>query len=434
MPDSSFSSSKIQLNSPILPGLTFIILILVIFDGYRGWLILFVSLGGVWILATIWAYALSRGLQIRREMRLGWAQVGDRLEERFTLINGSHFPAPWVEVIGQTNLPDYWANQVRDVKRKGKTRWQIRGICSRRGLYILGPTTIRTNDPFGFYSVTLINQAKITLVVTPPVVPLPTIQVSPGGRAGDGILRVKALDQDINSSGVRPYVSGDSKRKIHWPTTARKNEFYVREFERSPAGDWWIILDLEKGVQVGKGQNATHEHAIILGASLTDYGMRTGRSIGMAMHGESLIWHRSHLSDQHKWDIFRSLALVETGEVPLGELLELIRPSVNKKSSLIIITPNVEGKWLTALSDLQRLGVVPTLLLFDVQSFGSKNTSANLVNDMLRMGINYQLISKEILDGRSPQNGDNSWDWRDGFEGSYLRAHKKENYSWQDIG
>ena len=47
---------------------------------------------------------LARGLQIQREVRLGWAQVGDRLEERFILINQGRLPALWVEVIGQTNV------------------------------------------------------------------------------------------------------------------------------------------------------------------------------------------------------------------------------------------------------------------------------------------------------------------------------------------
>jgi len=426
---------KIRLNTPILPVLTIIMFVLLMVDGYRGWVILLIALGGSWLLASFWAYALSRGLKIRREMRLGWAQVGDRLEERFTLINHSHVPALWVEVIGQTNMPDYWANQVRSVQRGSETRWQIRGECTRRGLYTLGPTTIETNDPFGIYTVTLQNPASTTLVVTPPVVPLPPIQVAPGGRAGEGVLRIKAWEHDVNSAGVREYKPGDSKRSIHWPTSARKNEFFVREFENSPAGDWWIVLDLDQKVQVGEGQNATQEHGIILGASLTDMGMRTGRSVGLAAHGDELVWHRPQMSDEYKWEILRSLALVEPGRVSLAELLELVRPAINRKSSLIIITPAVEGRWLPSLLALRRLGVVPTTLLFDTQSFGGSEAPTGLKNDLAELGIITQIIPRELLEGSGSQkDGIQDWGWRDSAAGGLTPSMSREEFSWRVIG
>jgi uncharacterized protein (DUF58 family) len=208
------------------------------------------------------------------------------------------------------------------------------------------------------------------------------------------------LEQDVNSESVREYVPGDSFRKIHWPTTARKNEIFVREFEHSPSGDWWVVLDLDQNVQVGEGVNATHEHAIILGASLTDLGMQTGRSIALAAHGKRLLWHRSGLSDEHKWNILRSLALVETGDVPLESLLEVVRPALNRKVSLIVITPAIKGEWLSSLLALRRLGVVPTVLLFDTQSFGGEQKPIRLVGDLQRQGIHFHLISKGLLDSQ----------------------------------
>ncbi len=435
MSDSPPPPPEIRLNTPILPIIIVILIILVIADGYRGWAILLIALGGVWLLSYFWARALATGLQIRREMRMGWAQVGDRLEERFTLINRARVPALWVEVIGQTNMPDYWANQVRSVKREAETRWQIRGVCTRRGLYILGPTTIKTNDPFSIYTVTLHNPVSSTLVVTPPVVPLPPIQVTPGGRAGEGLLRVKALERAVNTTGVREYMPGDSMRWIHWPTSARRNDFFVRVFERSPAGDWWIILDLDQDVQVGEGENSTQEHGIILAASLADLGMRTGRSVGLAAHGEDLVWHHPQMSDEHKWNILHSLALIEPGSASLTELLELIRPSATRNASLIIITPALSGKWLTALLALRRLGVIPTVLLFDTQSFGSAEDPSNLTTDLVAQGITHQIIPRELLEHSEVRTGqEKDWGWRDSPIGRVMPSLAREELSWRDLG
>lgn len=233
---------------------------------------------------------------------------------------------------------------------------------------------------------------------------------------------------------MREYNPGDSIRQIHWPTSARKNELFVREFERSPAGDWWIVLDLDQDVQVGEGQNATHEHGIILGASLTDLGMSSGRSVGLAAHGDEMVWHRSRLSDEHKWEILRSLALVEPGSVSLGELLELVRPSANRRSSLIVITPAVDGRWLPSLLALRRLGVVPTVLLFDTQSFGSTKGSSSLASDLAELGITTQIIPKELLErGEFQPRVHQDWGWRDSSVGRLALSPAREEFTWRNL-
>ena len=84
---------------------------------------LLVGLGGAWLLAYFWARSLARNLGLVREMRYGWAQVGDRLEERFTVINHSKFPATWVEVQDLSNLPGYRVSQATSVSGKSTSQW-----------------------------------------------------------------------------------------------------------------------------------------------------------------------------------------------------------------------------------------------------------------------------------------------------------------------
>ena len=56
---------------------------------------LLLTAGVVWLASFAWARSLARSLRLIREMRFGWAQVGDQLEERFTLINHGVYPAIW---------------------------------------------------------------------------------------------------------------------------------------------------------------------------------------------------------------------------------------------------------------------------------------------------------------------------------------------------
>jgi uncharacterized protein (DUF58 family) len=109
--------------------------------------------------------------------------------------------------------------------------------------------------------------ASLPLLILPPIVHLPHIEVASGGRSGEARPRANVMDQTVSAASVREYVSGDSLRWVHWRTTARLNDFYVRLFDSTPAGDWWILLDMDRDVQIGEGQNATDEHGVILRVS-----------------------------------------------------------------------------------------------------------------------------------------------------------------------
>src|SRR5215218_838444 len=100
----------IRLNARILPLIGVLAFGMQIIDPSRVWVILFIGIGGAWLACRWWARGLARSLQFARERRFGWAQVGDRLEERFTLTNQFMLPATWVTLHDHSTLPDHHAS------------------------------------------------------------------------------------------------------------------------------------------------------------------------------------------------------------------------------------------------------------------------------------------------------------------------------------
>jgi uncharacterized protein (DUF58 family) len=390
--------AKIQLNSRLVVILLGVLLLIQLIHPFKGWMVLLVGLGGAFYFSYLWARSLQEGLSIKREMRFGWSQVGDRLQERFTLINEGWAPAIWIGVMDLSDMPGYQVSTVTGVGGRSLKHWFKRGVCTRRGLYTLGPTSLQTGDPFGFFSVDLKYSTTSTMMVMPPIVPLPSIDVAPGGRIGEGRVIVSSLEQTTSVSSVREYMPGDHMRRIHWPTSARKGDFYVRTFDSTPSSDWWIYLDLNLEVQAGEAEAATEEHAIILAASLTDQGIRSGKAVGLVSHGDELIWLPPRLEEDQRWEILRALALIEPGKRNLADLLSATRSTVRQRSSLVIITPDVEGSWLDALVLLMRRGVVPTILLMDVPAFGGDRETSRLENTLLDLGVHHYRISPDLLD------------------------------------
>ncbi len=436
---------KIHINSYVLPALLLVFFVMQVIDSSRVWVALLVGLGGAYLLSLFWALSLAYGLKLKREIRFGWAQVGDRLEERFTLKNDARLPAIWAEIADQSDLPGYHANRVTGVDAHNENEWRTEAECQRRGLYTLGPTSLVTSDPFGMFSVRINDKASRVVMVMPPIVSLPKIEVAPGGRSGSGRPRPNAPERSVSVGGVREYAPGDSLHWVHWPTTARRNTYFVRLFDGTPTSDWRVLLDLDKLVQVGEGDyDTTEEHGVILAASLADRGLRLRRAVGLAVNSKQPVWLPPLQGENQRWDVLRALALVSPSNYSLGEYLRRISPDIHSHTSLIIITAAIQGDWLKNLMPLLWRGVIPTVLLFDPESFRrpvsekasepqrtSKAVSASMA-ELASLGVNSYIINRELLNQSEARPGhEGRWEWRVSPRGRAVATRRPSDLEWK---
>ena len=398
---SSFPATnvKIRLRSHLWPILAVLLLSLEFVWPSRAWVIMLFILGGAWLLATLWVRSLRRGLHFQREKRYGWARVGDRLQEQFSIRNTGWAPGLWLEMEDHSTLPGYSNSRVTGVKGKDITRWEVEKVCTHRGLYTLGPTDLHTSDPLFIYNVEIHLPEFDALLVLPPVLPLPTFQIAPGSQAGDGQhAQHSELEVTSDAETVREYMPGDPLKIIHWPTSARQERLYVRQFQHTPASDWWIFLDLEASSQAGAGENSTEEHGIILAASLANHGLRRGHAVGLVTCGKNLVWIPPRRDPSQLMEILRALAQAQTGDRSLSELLQISQSSLQRGISLILITPNIKVDWIHPLLRLAKTKITPTTFLFDPVSFGGKGNTHQALELLDHHGIAYNLIGRDLLD------------------------------------
>jgi uncharacterized protein (DUF58 family) len=434
-------TSRIRLSSILWPLLTLGAMVLQILDPSKVWRAMLVAFGGAWLVGWLWVWSLKRNLHLTREVRFTWAQVGDVLEEHFTLTNDGPIPATWLEMIDHSTLPDYAATRAVGVEGNDTNTWHTRGVCTRRGVYVLGGATLRSGDPLGVYSVEMHHPETTTLVVMPPVIPLPSIEIAPGGWVGDGRSRPHTDEQTVNASSVREYVHGDSLKMVHWHTTARRGKFYTRVMDGALASDWWIALDAEAAAQAGSGWESTLELGVILAASLADRGLRARHSVGLLASGESVthepqsIWIKPQSGEHHRLEIMRSLALIEAGSLSLAHLLERASPALNTRTSLIIITASTKRDWLSPLTRLRWKGVSPTVLLMDPSSFGARQNMDYLSAALANMGVPRFVLTRDLLlkSEINPNNRD-QWDWHISPTGKAISRRSPSDMEWRRLG
>lgn len=402
-PSNTFSqpTRSIRLRRRLLPIVVALLLMLQLLVPYRGWIVLLVGLGGVWLVGFLWARALASGLHVAREMRFSWKHVGDTLLERYTLTNNGWASAEWLELIDHSTV--FGSTVVTGVPGHSSLRRHKQAFCNRRGAFTLGPTTLRSGDPFGIYEIEVHDPSTASLMVMPAIIQLPSVEVAAGSRTGEGQPRQILLERTVSSARVTEYVPGDSLNWIHWPTSARLDSLYVRRFDSTPAADWWIVLDLDDAVQVGQEEDSTEEAAIVLAASLTDRALRERQPVGLAANGGK-IWLQPRADAAQRWEILLALTLASTSESTLGDMLRGMRHSVRDTSSLIIISSSTNGEWVGDLFPLLRRGAVPSVLLLDPISFGGSASSSRTVEALARAGIQHTIIHKELLEPTAPES------------------------------
>jgi uncharacterized protein (DUF58 family) len=387
-------STERHLNTWFLPVCVAVFAILYIWTGYRGWLAFLSGTGGVWLLATLWVYFLQRGLSIERKVHLAWATVGDSVPEELKLINRSHLPALWVEIVDEAETLETPVRLVSDVESQATHRRQLVHLFNRRGFYTLGPTRLRTGDPFGIYGLTLWDWHSSNILITPPQLPLTQLKLASGGWTSDQQRRSGILEREISDAGLRNYLPGDSLRRIHWRATAHSDSLIVKQLEATASEDWWIFVDLDATVQAGKGQDSTLELSVVLAASLVARGLKEHRRVGLAMVGPKLVWLGPRSGPQHQWAMMKALATAEVGDHSLAELMSL--KGIVQTATSIVITPTTHTSWIAAAARSRGSGL--TAILVDPIEFGGTANQNLLVKTLSHIGVPFAHIPRVLLE------------------------------------
>ena len=426
--------STVRLNAKMFPLIGALALVMQVVDPSRVWVILLIGFGGTWLICWWWAHGLARSLQFKREMRYGWAQVGDRLEERFTLTNQFILPATWVAVDDQSTLPDHHSSVATGVDGNSASQWKTLNRCTRRGVFRLGGTLLETGDPFGIYTLTLEDPTSSTLAVMPPIVPLPRFHILTSGWAGDGRTNPRSLEETINASHTREMRPGDPMKMIHWKTTARRNEFHVRQADGTHAGDWWILLDLHRESQVGASWDGTEEHGVILAASLIAQGLKEDHSVGLAVNGSEPSWHVPRRNEYQQRSLLKSLASASPSDMELKDYLRNMNKSFGNRCSLLIVTACSNVEWTQSLLPLMWRGILPTVFLFDVNTFDGQAETAKTSAVLGSLGVPCHVIPRELLDKPQARPGrEGEWEWRIFGTGKAILVNKPAD-DWRGIG
>jgi uncharacterized protein (DUF58 family) len=230
--------------------------------------------------------------------------------------------------------------QRRLLRRAGR-RLSVRYVLSRvpRGRYVFEEVRAELADPFGLERVTVALPAPGALLVYPRLVQLGRLFSESGARSHDGRRLLLRRHSGFELHSVREYEQGESLRRVHWRSTARRGQLMVKELEDSPRDEIAVLLDADAGAVVGESFDVQVRAA----GSILDAYVRRGRRAVLAVNSEQREVQHVHSPAADWRRALELLAAVEpTGQTPVARLLAQEDGPAARALELAIVTARLE--------------------------------------------------------------------------------------------
>ncbi len=354
---------------------------------------------GLMLGSYFWARQMARRVSGSRRLLSSALQVGDELEEQVSLRNTSGLPVLAAEFVDRSDLPGHSVAGVRAVAGDDHADWKAAVVCTRRGLFTLGPWELHLSDPFGIFEVEQVYPQRSEVLVYPPLAPLPPALLPRGRTRGDQRPLRRMLGADtVAAASARAYLPGDPLRFIHWPTTARKGALYTRIFDPEAISAVWLIADLYSGAHSGTGETATVEVMAVLLASLADQLLRARLAVGLLALGSrpQVLPPRNGLTALGP--LLRALAQIEA-DAPQALENTLLRAGemISQRSLYLLVTPDISPRWMPSLLGLANRpgGQSGQVALLDATPPDVKSAAPALADLLHRQGLPAEVVRRE---------------------------------------
>ena len=349
--------------------------------GFRPFYLLFYALTAGVGLGYLWAWLQLRGLDVRVDRLNLYPQVGQSLPFRVTVWETLGLPRVGLR-LQFTGEGVSTEETVINLTSGGTVTWAGELHPERRGPGTLGSVRAATSDFLGLVRLQRVLAEPHSVLILPRTVALPPGVPAQYRGLIEGSEFSRRARESVSVAKVREYVSGDSLRYVHWPSTARLGQLMTKEFDSGgEEEDVWMFLDMQADRHAGTGNLGTEEVSVVIAASLAQTLMESGKAVGLVAEGE--VRHHVIPSREggHLLNMMKTLAVVRAqGAIPLPELIAQESARLEQGTNVVLIAP-WPGQGLSGIpAHLGRRAVDVLPVLLDAASFG-QHQDARWVRD-----------------------------------------------------
>ena len=342
--------------------------------------------------AALWVRFLQKPMRLNRVLAEGEHLAGDDIPVRLEMDVEGRMPSGALVV--RERMARLGEIETVLVNRRGRLRGSYRIEGVPRGRYAVEAVDAILEDPFGLEHVEIKLPAGESLLVYPRLVELDGLFSDSGARALEGrrLLLRRPTGFDLHS--VREYAQGESLRRVHWPSTAKRGQLMVKELEDAPRDETAVLLDADAAAVAGVAPDSSFELQVRAAGSILRSHASRGRRAALIINSASRAYQRVHSFDGDWLRAYELLAGVEPdGPTPVAGLLADEAGPAGRALELTVVTASLSPRLVDRLLQRMMNRHTATLVYVDRGSFAESRSlqldpaDAGLVLRLERGGV-----------------------------------------------
>jgi uncharacterized protein (DUF58 family) len=318
--------------------------------------------------AALWVRFFHRPMSLRRVLTRSEHLAGDDVPIHLELdVDG---PVPAGSLVVRERIARLGERETALDRHAGRLVGTYTLPRVPRGRYPVETVHVVLEDPFSLERIEVPLQTAESILVYPRLVELDSLFSESGSRALEGrrLLLRRTTGFDLHS--VREYEQGESLRRVHWPSTAKRAQLMVKELEDAPRDEVAIVLDADASVVVGTPPDSSFELQVRAAGSILKSHATRGRRAALVVNSMGRPHQRVHTYDGDWRRAFELLAAVEPdGMTPVTALLADEAGVAQRALELTVVTAALSPRLTDRLLQRSLARHSSTLVYVDPTSF-----------------------------------------------------------------
>ncbi|MBS4537792.1 DUF58 domain-containing protein [Clostridium sp. D2Q-11] len=305
---------------------------------------------------------------------------GDTISIEYKIYNGGILPVPYADVrddLDNRLTSTTGGSQLFFIKPYDYVRIKKEFLCMHRGKYDIGKLSVNVEDIFTLKESKATIEDPLNIVVYPKVYKIKKINLFGKEFFGTSKTNEKHNEDYSNIKNLREYTRGDSLRRIHWKTTARKGELFVKNYNTSANLNVKVFMDF----QIDKYKNLdeiTEDRIVELTVSIIYFTLYNNIETELITYSDKrLNIKRTNISFLNNF----LDAMVMIRPKSNRKISDVILDEINLSSigtTIVIVTVDLDKDLTHAIYSIRKMGLNVTL--FIIKDSYNKQTEEDIIS------------------------------------------------------
>lgn len=232
-----------------------------------------------------------------------------------------------------------------------------------RGIFTQTMLITEVADPLRLFKKTIHFERPLQLMVYPRIYELSYFQLPTTGYLGTHKV-VESGHEDYSSlKKVRPYIHGDSMKKIHWKLSSKREEFFVKEYDSTSSTKVNLFVDAYSEHYKGDKERRLEDRVVEIAASITKYALT--RNAETAMYYQAKMNVNIESRDLASFqNLLKDLVTFSPkGDLAFSEVISQETKRFEQGSFVVLVTTQVNKKLTDTIMGLKRRSFKVSLIL-----------------------------------------------------------------------